>query len=83
MFYIYKNIFIIQDIWKIPSSIKSIDAMCLLENYMTALIGLEHYGSISEEDIILVNVGIGGIGLAAVDIAANVFRAKVNIILSL
>lgn len=44
---------------------------------MAALIGLEQYGSISEEDMVLVNVGIGGIGLAAVDIAANIFRAKV------
>ncbi|XP_023246099.1 quinone oxidoreductase-like protein 2 homolog isoform X2 [Copidosoma floridanum] len=67
----------INDVWKIPASIKSIDAVCLLENYMTALIGLEKYGSISEEDMILINVGIGGIGLAAVDIAANVFRAQV------
>ena len=45
---------------------------------MTALIGLEQYGSIAEEDIVLANVGVGGIGLAAVDIAANIFRAKVN-----
>ncbi|XP_008212899.1 quinone oxidoreductase-like protein 2 [Nasonia vitripennis] len=67
----------IDDVWKIPTSIKSIDAVCLLENYVTALIGLEQYGSISEEDMVLVNVGIGGIGLAAVDIAANIFRAKV------
>lgn len=44
---------------------------------MTALIGLEVFGSIQEEDIVLVNVGIGGIGLAAVDIAANIYRAKV------
>jgi NADPH:quinone reductase-like Zn-dependent oxidoreductase len=46
---------------------------------MTALIGLEQFGSISEEDMVLVNVGIGGIGLSAVDIAANIFKAKVNI----
>lgn len=46
---------------------------------MTALIGLEKYGCIAEEDMVLVNVGIGGIGLAAVDIAANIFRAKVII----
>lgn len=46
---------------------------------MTALIGLEVYGAIQEEDIVLVNVGIGGIGLAAVDIAANIYRAKVII----
>lgn len=44
---------------------------------MIALIGLEQYASIDEEDMVLINVGIGGIGLAAVDIAANVFRAKV------
>ncbi|XP_011496125.1 PREDICTED: quinone oxidoreductase-like protein 2 [Ceratosolen solmsi marchali] len=65
------------DVWKISTSIKSVDAVCLLENYMTALIGLEQFGCISENDMVLVNVGIGGIGLSAVDIAANIFKAKV------
>ncbi|XP_058799021.1 quinone oxidoreductase-like protein 2 [Phymastichus coffea] len=67
----------VRDVWKIPSSIRSIDAVCLLEYYMTALIGLEQCASIDEEDMVLINVGIGGIGLAAVDIAANVYKAKV------
>ncbi|KAJ8683995.1 hypothetical protein QAD02_019787 [Eretmocerus hayati] len=67
----------IGDVWKIPSSIRSVDAVCLLENYMTALIGLEKHGCIEENNMVLINVGIGGIGLAAVDIAANVFLAKV------
>ncbi|XP_014227026.1 quinone oxidoreductase-like protein 2 [Trichogramma pretiosum] len=67
----------IGNVWKVPSTIRSVDAVCLLENYMTALLGLEQNGSITEEDMVLVNVGIGGIGLAAVDIAANIFRSKV------
>lgn len=45
---------------------------------MIALIALEQYGSIEEEDMVLVNVGLGGIGLSAVDIAAHIFRAKVG-----
>lgn len=54
------------------------DAVCLLENYMTALIGLEQQSGIEENDLILISVGFSGTGLAAVDLSTNVFRAQVN-----
>lgn len=44
---------------------------------MTALIGLDKKANLQEDEMVLVNVGLGGVGLAAVDIAANVFRAQV------
>lgn len=44
---------------------------------MTALVALERKVSLNEDDMILINVGVSGIGLAAVDLATNVFRAKV------
>lgn len=53
------------------------DAVSTLDNYITALVALERKVNIDEDDMILINVGISGIGLAAVDLAANVFRAKV------
>lgn len=56
---------------------KSLDAVSALDNYVTALIALESKVDIDENDMILINVGISGIGLAAVDLATNVFRAKV------
>ncbi|KAF7987538.1 hypothetical protein HCN44_003300 [Aphidius gifuensis] len=65
------------DIWKVQSSDKLLDSVCLLENYMTALIGLDKKANLQEDEMVLINVGLGGIGLAAVDIAVNVFRAQV------
>lgn len=64
------------DIWKVPSSIKSIDAVSLMENYMTALIAFEQCGALEENDTALINVGLRGAGLAAVDVATNVYRTK-------
>ncbi|XP_063978961.1 quinone oxidoreductase-like protein 2 [Diachasmimorpha longicaudata] len=67
----------VADIWRVPSSSKLVDSVCLLENYMTALMGFEKKANLEENEMVLVNVGLGGVGLAAVDIAANVFRAQV------
>lgn len=53
------------------------DAASVLDNYITALVALERKVNIDEEDMIIINVGISGVGLAAVDLATNVFRAKV------
>ncbi|XP_015514362.2 quinone oxidoreductase-like protein 2 [Neodiprion lecontei] len=65
------------DIWKVPNSLKLIDAVCLLDGYATALVGFEKRACLQEDDMVLVNVGLGGVGLAAVDLAANVYRAQV------
>ncbi|EFN77906.1 quinone oxidoreductase-like protein 2 isoform X2 [Harpegnathos saltator] len=67
----------VEDIWKVPSVLKSIDAVSILDNYVTALVALERKVNLDENDMILINVGTSGIGLAAVDLATNVFRAKV------
>lgn len=69
----------VEDIWKIPSmkSTSSADLASILDNYITALIALERKVSLNEDDMILINVGVSGIGLAAVDLATNVFKAKV------
>lgn len=53
------------------------DAVSTLDNYITALVALERKVNIDEDDMIIINVGISGVGLAAVDLATNVFRAKV------
>lgn len=68
----------IQDVWKIPSATKTLDTVCLLNDYLTALVGLEKKAELEENELVLINVGLGGIGLAAVDIAANVFKAQVK-----
>jgi len=48
-----------------------------LDSYITALVALERKVSLNEDDMILINIGASGIGLAAVDLATNVFKAKV------
>jgi len=53
------------------------DAASILDNYITALVALESKVNIDEDDMIIINVGISGVGLAAVDLATNVFKTKV------
>ncbi|KAL6257753.1 hypothetical protein P5V15_011336 [Pogonomyrmex californicus] len=68
----------IEDIWKVSSmKLASMDLVSVLDNYITALTALERKVSLNEDDMILINIGISGVGLAAVDLATNVFRAKV------
>ncbi|KAL2714325.1 protein brambleberry-like [Vespula squamosa] len=67
----------VTDIWKVPSNVKSLDAVCLLNDYISALIALERVVTIDENDMILVNVGLNSIGLATIDLATNVFRSQV------
>ncbi|XP_043252402.1 quinone oxidoreductase-like protein 2 [Colletes gigas] len=67
----------VSDIWKVPSEVKSLDAVCLLNDYVNALVALERKVSIQEDDMILINVGMSSIGLAAVDLATNVYKAQV------
>nr|XP_031830384.1 quinone oxidoreductase-like protein 2 [Nomia melanderi] len=65
------------DIWKIPSEFKSIDAIGLLDDYICALLAIESKINLQEGDIIIINVGMSSIGLAAVDLATNVYKAEV------
>ncbi|XP_076236045.1 quinone oxidoreductase-like protein 2 [Calliopsis andreniformis] len=67
----------VSDIWKVPTGMKSLDAVCLLDNYITALVAFERKVNIQEDDMVLINVGISDIGFAAIDLASNVFRAQV------
>jgi len=53
-------------------------AVALADSYSTALIGLVRRGKLKNTDQVLITAAAGGLGLAAVDIAANVYRAKVN-----
>lgn len=62
---------------------KSVDVVSILDNYITALVALERKVNIDENDMMIINVGVSGIGLAAVDIATNVFKTKVCCILFL
>jgi len=57
--------------------IDSMNAVNVLNDYITALLALERKVNINEDDIIVINIGMSGISMAALDLAVNVFRAKV------
>lgn len=67
-----------QDVWQLPSAVNFDTAVALADSYSTALIGLVRRGKLKNTDQVLITAAAGGLGLAAVDIAANVYRAKVN-----
>lgn len=62
--------------WRI-STLDSKRAAALLEPYSLSLLALLRNCRIKEKNTILITVTTGGVGLAAVDIAANVYKAKV------
>lgn len=53
--------------------------MSIGDSYATALIGLARRANLKRDQTILVTAAAGGLGLAAVDIAANMCKAKVVI----
>ncbi|KAF4524933.1 hypothetical protein B566_EDAN013896 [Ephemera danica] len=66
-----------EDLWVFPDSIKFEEAAALADAYSTALLGMARRANLQEGDTVLVTAAAGGLGLAAVDLAANVYRAKV------
>ncbi|CAB3378075.1 Hypothetical predicted protein [Cloeon dipterum] len=65
------------DVWLLPGDIKFGEGAALTDAYATALLGLARRAQLQEGDTVLVTAAAGGLGLAAVDLAANVYRAKV------
>ncbi|KAK3914301.1 Quinone oxidoreductase-like protein 2-like protein [Frankliniella fusca] len=66
-----------KDAWQAPSSVSYKKCVSLADSYATALIGLARRAHLKEGDSVLITAAAGGLGLAAVDIASHVYRAKV------
>lgn len=66
-----------QDVFAIPASICYRTAASLADSYGTALLGVSRRAKVQKDEIVLITAAAGGLGLAAVDIAANVYKAKV------
>lgn len=66
-----------QDLWSVPRAMKFEIGASLIDTYGTALLGLHRRARVEAGDIVLVTAAAGGLGLAAVDLAANVYKAKV------
>lgn len=65
-----------RDLWKIPQNVSFESAAALVDSYATVLIAARR-ANLCEGDTVLVTVAAGGLGLAAVDLASNLFNAKV------
>jgi len=65
-------------VWITPESGNSKKWVALADSYATALVGLARRAHIQEKDTVLITAAAGGLGLAAVDLASHVYRAKVN-----
>lgn len=75
---ILKHIVIVfQDVWKY-NTLDSKVAAGLIVNYGHALLSLFRRAKIKKDNTLLITVDSGGLGLAALDVAANVYKAKVN-----
>lgn len=64
--------------WRIPSSVSLKDAAVMICGHSTAVYAFANLCKPKEGDNVVVSAGPAGLGLAAVDVAANVYKAKVN-----
>lgn len=58
------------------------DAAILVNGHATAFLAFTKYCQLEENDVVIVIAGPGGNGLAAIQLAKNVFKAKVYVICS-
>uniref|UniRef100_A0A0N7ZB42 Enoyl reductase (ER) domain-containing protein n=2 Tax=Scylla olivacea TaxID=85551 RepID=A0A0N7ZB42_SCYOL len=66
-----------QDLWTVDHAVSFDSGAALVDTYATALIGLNRRAAVNEESTVLVTAAAGGLGLAAVDLATSVYKAKV------
>uniref|UniRef100_A0A8C0GEX4 Enoyl reductase (ER) domain-containing protein n=1 Tax=Chelonoidis abingdonii TaxID=106734 RepID=A0A8C0GEX4_CHEAB len=64
-------------LWPIPEGVSYEEAVALPVSYGTAILALEHRARTQPGETVLVTAAAGATGLAAIDVAANVLKAKV------
>uniref|UniRef100_A0A069DS89 Putative zinc-binding oxidoreductase n=1 Tax=Panstrongylus megistus TaxID=65343 RepID=A0A069DS89_9HEMI len=65
-----------KDIWLLPSNVSFDEGAALVDSFGTAMLGLSHRAKLKEKHIVLATFAPIH-GYAALDVAANVFKAKV------
>lgn len=60
--------------------VRTRDAAVLINGHATAYLAFTKYCQLQENDVVIVIAGPGGNGLAAIQLAKNVFKAKVYVI---
>ncbi|KAF5272099.1 hypothetical protein FQA39_LY01182 [Lamprigera yunnana] len=64
------------DVFRLPSNLGLKDAVILIKSYSLALLAFSK-AKVKKDEYVIISAGAAGLGLAAVDIAANVYGAKV------
>uniref|UniRef100_A0A8C6ZFI5 Quinone oxidoreductase-like protein 2 n=1 Tax=Nothoprocta perdicaria TaxID=30464 RepID=A0A8C6ZFI5_NOTPE len=67
----------VQMLWQVPEGVSSEDAAVLPVTYGTATLVLQHRACVQPGETVLVTAGAGATGLAVIDLAVNIFKAKV------
>ncbi|XP_043213259.1 quinone oxidoreductase-like protein 2 [Amphibalanus amphitrite] len=65
------------DLFPVDNSLEFEAGAALADTYATALLGLQRRAALQKGDTVMVTAAAGGLGLAAVDLAANVFKCQV------
>lgn len=65
------------DVFRLPSELERKDAAAIVYGHSTALYAFSKLCTLKEKDRLLISAGPAGLGLAAVDVAANIYKAQV------
>uniref|UniRef100_A0A182KBL8 Enoyl reductase (ER) domain-containing protein n=1 Tax=Anopheles christyi TaxID=43041 RepID=A0A182KBL8_9DIPT len=66
-----------RDVWTVPQSVPLKEMAVLPYGHGTALLTFALHCNLKENDLILITAGPAGMGLAAIDLAVSVYKAKV------
>nr|CAH7752209.1 unnamed protein product [Callosobruchus chinensis] len=67
----------VDDVWRIPSELERKDAAVIAYGHSTAVYAFSNLATPKEKERILISAGPAGLGLAAIDVAANIYKAQV------
>ncbi|XP_050308492.1 quinone oxidoreductase-like protein 2 [Anthonomus grandis grandis] len=67
----------IDDIFRIPAEVTTKDAAVIAYGHSLALYAFSKLSNIKEKDQVVITAAAAGLGLAAVDVAANIYKAEV------
>lgn len=67
----------IKDVWRLPSNVDFKDAAVLICGHSTALYTFSKLHELKKDSKVVISAGPAGLGLAAIDVAANAYKAKV------
>ncbi|XP_058464557.1 quinone oxidoreductase-like protein 2 [Malaya genurostris] len=66
-----------RDVWTVPSEVPLREMTVIPYGHGTALLTFAVHCPLHENDLLLITAGPAGMGLAAIDVAVNVYKAKV------